>query len=61
LAHHHPLQPKKKSFDVGFSWVAGNDNKPLGSSLSPRTFSSLVEDDDKSGSSSLFLTFFPHL
>jgi hypothetical protein len=24
-AHHHPLQPKKKNLDVGFSWVAKNE------------------------------------
>jgi hypothetical protein len=27
-AHHHPLQPKKKTLDVGFSWVVGDDDEP---------------------------------
>jgi len=34
LAHYHPLQPKKKTLDVGFSWVAGDNNKPPDLSLS---------------------------
>jgi hypothetical protein len=33
-AHHCPLQLKKKNLDVDFSWVAGDDDEPLGSSSS---------------------------
>jgi hypothetical protein len=35
-AHHRPLQPKKKNLDVGFSWVAQNEDKPLDWSSSLR-------------------------
>jgi hypothetical protein len=61
LVHHHPLQPKKKNLDVGFSWVAGDNSEPLGSSSSLSFFSSLVKDNDELGGLSLFLIFFPHL
>jgi hypothetical protein len=61
LARHHPLQPKKKHLDVGFSWVEGDDDEPSSSSSSFSFFSLLVKDDDKLGGSSLFLTIFPHL
>jgi hypothetical protein len=46
LAHYHPLQPKKKNLDVGFSWVTWDNNKPPDSSLSFSFFSSFVEDND---------------
>jgi hypothetical protein len=40
------LQPKKKNLDVGFSWVAGDDNKHPGLSSSFSLSSSLAKDDD---------------
>ncbi len=56
--HHHPLQPKKKNLDVGFSWVARDDNEPPNSSLSLSFFSSFLENNDKPRDSSSSLGFF---
>jgi hypothetical protein len=58
LVRYHPLQPKEKNLDVGFSWVAGDDDEPSNSSLSLCFCSSFVEDNDKLGGSSLSLGFF---
>jgi hypothetical protein len=61
LAFHHPLQHKKKNLDVGFSWVARNNDKPFSLSSFLSFFSSFVEDDDELEGLSLSLSFFPHL
>jgi hypothetical protein len=41
---------QEKNLDVGFSWVAGDNNKLPGLSSSFSFFSSLVEDNDELGS-----------
>jgi len=56
--HHHPLQPKKKNLDVGFSWVARDDDEPPNSSLSLSFFSSFLENNDEPRDSSSSLGFF---
>jgi hypothetical protein len=44
----HLLQPKKKkNLDVGFSWVAKNDDKPRSSLPFLSFFSSITKDNDK--------------
>jgi hypothetical protein len=55
---HCPLQLKKKNLDVDFSCVVRDDEACYGLLA---CFSSLVQDNDELGCSSLFFTFFPHL
>jgi hypothetical protein len=60
VVHHCPLQPKKKNLDVGFSWVAGDNNEPPNSS-SFLNFLFLTCRRRRQAERLIVVFFFPHL